>query len=104
MRAAIALCVAIFAGAVWAAEKPAAPGAERDFIEGADMSAREARPYRMHVLSHTHWDREWYQDFQGYRRRLVYLTDALLDLSTSGSRFGAFTSTGRRACWSITSR
>ena len=35
---------------------------------------------RLHVISHTHWDREWYQDFQGYRRRLVHQTDALLDL------------------------
>jgi len=34
----------------------------------------------MHVISHTHWDREWCQDFQGYRRRLVHQLDALLDL------------------------
>ncbi|MCD9024576.1 alpha-mannosidase [Cohnella silvisoli] len=31
------------------------------------------------VVSHTHWDREWYQDFQSYRIRLVYLMDELLD-------------------------
>ncbi|MEI6561308.1 MAG: glycoside hydrolase family 38 C-terminal domain-containing protein [Verrucomicrobiota bacterium] len=43
----------------------------------------------MHVLSHTHWDREWYQDFQGYRQRLVYQVDALLDLfrAKPGFRF-----------------
>lgn len=39
-----------------------------------------AKKYTMHVLSHTHWDREWYQSFQGYRRRLVHQVDALLDL------------------------
>lgn len=35
---------------------------------------------RMHVISHTHWDREWYQDFQGYRQRMVYQIDRLMDL------------------------
>jgi alpha-mannosidase/mannosylglycerate hydrolase len=34
----------------------------------------------MHIISHTHWDREWYQEFQGYRQRLVYQMDSLLDL------------------------
>ncbi|MBB6674572.1 alpha-mannosidase [Cohnella nanjingensis] len=34
----------------------------------------------VHVVSHTHWDREWYEDFQGFRIRLVYLIDELLDL------------------------
>lgn len=34
---------------------------------------------KVYVVSHTHWDREWYQDFQGFRTRLVYLIDELLD-------------------------
>jgi len=34
----------------------------------------------LHVISHTHWDREWYQSFQAYRRRLVYQMDKLMDL------------------------
>ena len=38
------------------------------------------KPYRLHVLSHTHWDREWYQEFQGFRQRLVFQIDALMDL------------------------
>ncbi|MBM3497554.1 MAG: hypothetical protein FJX74_02680, partial [Armatimonadetes bacterium] len=38
------------------------------------------RPTVIHVISHTHWDREWHQDFQGFRRRLVGLLDHLLDL------------------------
>ena len=33
---------------------------------------------KFYVISHTHWDREWYQDFQGYRTRLVYLVDELI--------------------------
>ena len=34
-------------------------------------------------FSSTHWDREWYQDFQGFRYRLVKMTDALLKLLES---------------------
>ena len=34
----------------------------------------------MHVLPHTHWDREWYEPFESYRFRLVRTVDALLDL------------------------
>ncbi len=37
-------------------------------------------PYTAHVISHTHWDREWYRTFQVFRARLVEVTDALLDL------------------------
>jgi Glycosyl hydrolases family 38 N-terminal domain/Alpha mannosidase middle domain len=33
---------------------------------------------RVHVVLHTHWDREWYLPFAVYRRRLVALIDTLL--------------------------
>lgn len=36
--------------------------------------------YTVHVVSQTHWDREWHTPFQGFRRRLVKLTDKLLDI------------------------
>ena len=32
----------------------------------------------IHVVFHTHWDREWYLPFAVYRRRLVALLDSLL--------------------------
>jgi flagellin-like hook-associated protein FlgL len=37
----------------------------------------------------THWDREWYRTFQGFRSRLVDLTDRVLELASSdaGYRF-----------------
>lgn len=41
----------------------------------------------MHVLCHTHWDREWYQTFQEYRIRLVYQIDRLLDILDENSSF-----------------
>jgi len=34
----------------------------------------------IYIISHTHWDREWYLPFQLFRRRLVQLMDRLLDL------------------------
>jgi mannosylglycerate hydrolase len=36
--------------------------------------------YTIHVVSHTHWDREWYLTFQQFRVRLVELMDQLLAL------------------------
>lgn len=35
--------------------------------------------YKLHVISHTHWDREWYQTFQGFRKRLVFMMDHLIE-------------------------
>src|SRR3989304_1126168 len=32
------------------------------------------------VVSHTHWDREWYLPFERFRARLVPVMDRLLDL------------------------
>ncbi len=34
----------------------------------------------IHVISHTHWDREWYLPFQLFRIRLVDLIDNLLEI------------------------
>ncbi len=34
----------------------------------------------LHVISHTHWDREWYQPFEQFRLRLTDLLDHLLDI------------------------
>jgi mannosylglycerate hydrolase len=32
------------------------------------------------IVSHTHWDREWYRPFDAFRERLVRMLDGLLDL------------------------
>jgi alpha-mannosidase len=34
----------------------------------------------IHIVPHTHWDREWYLPFQVFRIRLVHLMDHLLDI------------------------
>ncbi|HEU4993708.1 MAG TPA: glycoside hydrolase family 38 C-terminal domain-containing protein [Gemmatimonadaceae bacterium] len=42
----------------------------------------------VHVVSHTHWDREWYHPAERFRQRLVALVDELLDdPQTDGSSF-----------------
>lgn len=45
---------------------------------------------KLHVISHTHWDREWYQDFQSYRIRLIKLVDELLDHLEKDSEYKYF--------------
>ena len=44
------------------------------------VAGADSRPSRVvvHVVFHTHWDREWYLPFAVYRRRLLALIDSLL--------------------------
>ena len=44
----------------------------------------------LHVISHTHWDREWYQTFQQFRLKLVHLIDKLLDILAEDPDFKFF--------------
>jgi alpha-mannosidase len=44
----------------------------------------------LHIVSHTHWDREWYLPFQQFRLRLVDLIDHLLDLLERDADFRSF--------------
>ncbi|MBW2385657.1 MAG: hypothetical protein JRG92_18655 [Deltaproteobacteria bacterium] len=39
------------------------------------------------LVSHTHWDREWYKTFQSFRARLVDTVDRILDLLESDPGF-----------------
>lgn len=47
------------------------------------------------LVSHTHWDREWYRTFQGFRRLLVRLTDRLLSIMESNPRYKYFVFDGQ---------
>ncbi len=49
----------------------------------------------IHIISHTHWDREWYQTFQQFRLRLVHLTDRLLALLEADLDYRHFTLDGQ---------
>ncbi|HET6953867.1 MAG TPA: glycoside hydrolase family 38 C-terminal domain-containing protein [Acidimicrobiales bacterium] len=60
-----------------------------DDTAGGRSTGRGARR-RVHVVPHTHWDREWYASFQTFRLRLVDLLDDLLprmDADPSYARF-----------------
>ena len=44
----------------------------------------------VHVISHSHWDREWYLPWEEHRMRLVELIDDLLDLFETDPEFKSF--------------
>ncbi len=49
------------------------------------------------VISHSHWDREWYVPFQTYRIRLVRLMDDVLDILASSPDYKHFMTDGQTA-------
>ncbi len=63
-----------------------------------ELQSSQDKPHVMHVLSHTHWDREWYQEFQGFRQRLVYQMDALMDLLEARPEYRCFHLDGQTCC------
>ena len=50
--------------------------------------------YTVHIVPHTHWDREWYSPFQHYRMRLAHLMDRLLDILERDPGYKVFTLDG----------
>ena len=46
----------------------------------------EPGPTIVHLVPHTHWDREWYEPFQTFRLRLVDLVDQLLERMEADGR------------------
>jgi mannosylglycerate hydrolase len=50
----------------------------------------------VHLVPHTHWDREWYLPFQSFRMRLVEMVDGLLDEMDADERV-RFTLDGQTA-------
>jgi alpha-mannosidase len=52
---------------------------------------------RIFVVPHTHWDREWYQPFEGFLERLVDMIDKLLDILDRDPGFRHFHLDGQSA-------
>lgn len=48
-----------------------------------------------HFISHTHWDREWYLNFQQYRWRYIKMMDLLIDLMKTNPEYKFFTMDGQ---------
>ncbi len=44
----------------------------------------------IHIVSHTHWDREWHLTYQQFRLKLVHLIDGLLDILHEDINFKYF--------------
>jgi alpha-mannosidase len=51
----------------------------------------------LHIVPHTHWDREWYEPFEGYRFRLVKMVDRLLWVLENDPGFRHFHFDGQTA-------
>jgi mannosylglycerate hydrolase len=60
------------------------------------MTPAASQTAAVHLVPHTHWDREWYLPFQSFRMQLVDLVDRVLALLEADSRF-AFTLDGQLA-------
>ncbi|MCB0965037.1 MAG: hypothetical protein KDA98_17305, partial [Acidimicrobiales bacterium] len=51
----------------------------------------------VHVVPHTHWDREWYKPFPVFRMQLVELLDGLLPQMAADASFAHFQLDGQLA-------
>lgn len=51
----------------------------------------------LHVVPHTHWDREWYEPFEGYRFKLIKVVDQLLEVLETDPGFRHFNFDGQTA-------
>lgn len=46
--------------------------------------------YEISIISHTHWDREWYEPYQNFRAMLVDMVDNLLEILETNSDYKHF--------------
>ena len=58
--------------------------------------SKETSASTIHLVPHTHWDREWYRPFQSFRMQLVDLVDRVMDMLEAEPAF-AFTLDGQLA-------
>ncbi len=67
--------------------------------QGNASPAREKKcmiqPREFILVPHTHWDREWYETFQQFRRRLVHAVDKVLSVLDHDPAFTYFTLDGQ---------
>jgi alpha-mannosidase len=63
----------------------------------ADILALVTDRTIIHVVPHTHWDREWYEPFESYRFKLVGVVDRLLETLETDPGFRHFNFDGQIA-------
>lgn len=54
-----------------------------------------AKKIRAHIVSQTHWDREWYLPFEGFRHHLIRLMDRVLHLFATQPGYRHFVTDGQ---------
>jgi mannosylglycerate hydrolase len=62
-----------------------------------NVSAGQSAKRTVHIVPHTHWDREWYRSFQSFRLRLVDLLDRLIPQMESDPAYARFLLDGQLA-------
>jgi alpha-mannosidase/mannosylglycerate hydrolase len=61
------------------------------------MKKGHIKPTDAIVISHSHWDREWYKPFQGFRFHLVQVIDDLLEMFKHDPEYHSFVMDGHTA-------
>ncbi|MFV0288045.1 MAG: glycoside hydrolase family 38 C-terminal domain-containing protein [Mycoplasmatales bacterium] len=51
--------------------------------------------YKAHIISHSHWDREWYLPYEQHHVRLINLIDEILEEIEHNPKFGSFNLDGQ---------
>ena len=51
---------------------------------------RENVKKTLHIIPHSHWDREWYLPFEKHRLRLVKLLDTLIELMEGDPSYSTY--------------
>ncbi|MHA6480922.1 glycoside hydrolase family 38 N-terminal domain-containing protein [Paenibacillus sp. strain BS8-2] len=59
-------------------------------LQDGPHQREQASPQSIYLFSSTHWDREWYQTFQGFRARLVKMMDELIETLENQPDFEVF--------------
>ena len=62
-----------------------------------EEAAGQSTKRRVHIVPHTHWDREWYSPYQTFRLRLVDLLDQLLPQLEGDPSYAHFLLDGQMA-------
>ena len=63
------------------------------------MPTQKRRPNKAIMVSHTHWDREWYLPFQGFRYKLVKVVDRLIEILETNPEYRYFVFDGQTDEW-----
>ena len=76
-------------------KEPSFFGTPDSHVKVKSRAGERSTQFRLHVISHTHWDREWHTPFQQHRHHLAKLIDRLIDLLERNHDFRYFVLDGQ---------